>query len=208
MQRMKIVQYPHPALRHPVKPLASIDKQVHLYVGRMLDLMYEANGLGLAANQVALPYQVFVMNPSTGEERDRAQELVCINPVITERKGTIEGEEGCLSFPGLYQKVRRAKTIRLRAYNLKGELFEVSASDLVSRVMQHEADHLAGVLYIDKMGMLGKMSSRAILRSLEHDFEKGQERGQIPSNKELLAALERGDLPQLPPPASAEAPLL
>jgi peptide deformylase len=205
---MKIVQYPHPALRHPVKPLANIDKQVHLYVGKMLDLMYEANGLGLAANQVALPYQVFVMNPSTGEERDRTQELVCLNPIITERKGSIEGEEGCLSFPGLYQKVRRAKNIRMRAYNLKGELFEVAASDLAARVMQHEADHLAGILYIDKMSMLGRMSSRSTLRSLEYDFEKAQERGQIPSTKALMEAIERGDLPELPPPASAETPVL
>jgi peptide deformylase len=205
---MKIVQYPHPALRHPVRPLTSIDKQVHLYVGKMLDLMYEANGLGLAANQVVLPYQVFVMNTSTGEERDREQELVCINPVITDRKGTIEGEEGCLSFPGLYQKVRRAKTVCLRAYNLQGELFEVTASDLASRVIQHEADHLAGVLYIDKMGMLGKMSSRSMLRSFEHEFEQAQERGQMPSNKALMEALERGDLPELPPPASADAPVL
>jgi peptide deformylase len=208
MQSMKIVQYPHPALRHSVKPLSNIDKQVHLYVGKMLDLMYEANGLGLAANQVALPFQVFVMNPSTGEERDRNQELVCINPVVIERKGTTEGEEGCLSFPGLYQKVRRAKTVKLRAYNLQGEMFEVTASDLVARVIQHEADHLAGILYIDKMSMLGKMSSRSMLRSFEHEFEQGQERGQIPSTKDLMAALERGDLPELPPPASAETPVL
>src|SRR5207253_7207048 len=133
---------------------------------------------------------------------------VCINPVITERKGTIEGEEGCLSFPGLYQKVRRAKSIRLRAYNLKGELFEVSATDLVSRVMQHEADHLAGVLYIDKMSMLGKMSSKSVLRSFEHEFEQAQQRGQMASTKALLEAIERGDLPELPPPASAETPVL
>jgi peptide deformylase len=204
---MNIVRYPHPALRHPVKPLTSIDKQVHLHIGRMLDLMYEAAGLGLAANQVALPYQVFVMNAHSGEERDHSQELVCINPVILDRKGSIEGEEGCLSFPGLYQKVRRAKTVRMQAYNLKGELYEVVASDMAARVIQHEADHLQGILYVDKMSDIGKMASRAALRELEYEFEKAQDRGLIAPTKELLAALERGDLPELPAPPG-EAPVM
>src|SRR5437773_366006 len=190
MQRMKIVQYPHPALRHPVKPLTSIDKQVHLYVGRMLDLMYEASGLGLAANQVALPYQVFVMNPSTGEERDRGQEYVCINPVIVERKGSIEGEEGCLSFPGLYQKVRRAKTVVVQAYNLEGQAIQITASELPSRVLQHEIDHLHGILYIDNMGPIARMASRGYLRGFEKEYQKAQERGDIPADEKIIEILK------------------
>src|SRR5438128_5753430 len=120
---MKIVHYPHPALRHAAKPVGSIDKQLRLHVGDMMELMYEAKGLGLAAPQVALPYQLLVMN-ITGDPEQRDREEVFVNPQIVERKGFMEDEEGCLSFPGLYQKIRRSKTIKVRAYNLKGELVE------------------------------------------------------------------------------------
>src|ERR1700731_5236256 len=128
---MKIVHYPHPALRRQARPLTAIDKKVHLHVGAMLDLMYEAKGLGLAATQVALPYQLLVVNV-TGDPAQKDQEAIYINPTIVERKGAKEGDEGCLSFPGLFQKVRRAKTVKLRAYNLKGEAFEVTAADLAA----------------------------------------------------------------------------
>src|SRR5262249_47913249 len=144
---MKIVQYPHPALRFHAKPLTAIDKKVRLDAGRMLELMYEAHGIGLAATQVALTYQMFVLNPAA-DPNNREREGVYINPVLLERKGTIEGEEGCLSFPGLFQKVRRAKTVKVQAYNLNGELVEVvPPTDLESRAMQHEIDHLHGVLF-------------------------------------------------------------
>ena len=189
---MKIVQYPHPALRRPVKPLASIDKQVRLQAGQMLELMYEARGIGLAANQVVLPYQMFVMNPEADPEK-REQELVCINPVIVERRGTIEGEEGCLSFPKLYQKVRRAKSVKIQAYNLKGELIERVATDLEARAWQHELDHLNGVLFIDKMGVIARLAARSSVKNFESDFRRAQQRGEIPPDVEiekLLAALE------------------
>ena len=134
---MRIVHYPHPALRAKARPLTSIDKQVHLYARQMLDLMYEARGIGLAGPQVVLPYQILVMNPS-GDPEQRDQEGVYLNPVIVERKGgTVEGEEGCLSLPGLYQKVRRARTVRVHAYNLRGEAVEIVANELPGRVWQH-----------------------------------------------------------------------
>src|SRR3712207_9346441 len=118
---MKIVHYPHPALRHRAGPVKSIDKQLHLTIGQMKELMYEAKGLGLAAPQVALPFQLLVMN-ITGDPNQPDQEEVFLNPQIVERKGIVEDEEGCLSFPGLYQKIRRSKTIQVRAYDLKGQL--------------------------------------------------------------------------------------
>src|SRR3954471_24383234 len=114
---MKIVKYPHPALRHKSRPLTMIDNQVRLQAAQMLELMYEAKGLGLAANQVNWPFQLLVMNDLADPE-EKEHERVLINPVIMERKGTQEGEEGCLSFPGLYQKERRAKTVIVQAYNL------------------------------------------------------------------------------------------
>src|SRR2546423_6531086 len=105
---MKIVHYPHPSLRHPAKPLAAIDNDVRRSAAEMLELMYAAKGLGLAAPQVALPYQLLVMN-FAGDANQKDQQCVAINPVVVEKKnGTEEASEGCLSFPELYQKVRRA----------------------------------------------------------------------------------------------------
>jgi peptide deformylase len=196
VSELKIVKYPHPALRFQSKPLQAIDKEVRLIAGRMLELMYGARGLGLAANQVAWPFQMFVMN-ATASPEVAEQQHVLINPVILDRKGTIEGDEGCLSFPELYQKVRRAKTVRVQAYDLEGKVIEIVTSELPqeiaelsSRVLQHEIDHLHGVLYIDKMGPLGKLSARGSLREFERDFRKAQERGEYPSDAEIEKRLK------------------
>jgi peptide deformylase len=190
---MKIVQYPHPALRHPAKPLTAIDRQVHLDAGRMLELMYENRGLGLAANQVFLPYRIVVLN-ATGDPQQRDHEEVLLNPVILERKGSMEGEEGCLSFPGLYQKIRRAKTVRVQAYNLRGEVIDKSVSELEARLWQHEVDHLDGILFIDKMGTIARLASRNALKEFEQDYQRGQEKGDIPSTAEIERLLkERGE---------------
>src|SRR5579872_670710 len=141
---MKIVKYPHPALRVPARPITAIDKEIHLAASRMLELMYTHEGLGLAAPQVALDIQMLVMN-FAGDPNEKEQEFVAINPVIVELKGAVSDREGCLSFPSLYQNVRRAKTAKVQAYNLKGELYEMVCHDLPARVWQHEIDHLAGV---------------------------------------------------------------
>src|SRR5690348_14155845 len=114
---MKIVKYPHPSLRQRARPISAIDAKIRKAAEEMLALMYENRGLGLAAPQVALPYELLVLNP-TGDAALKEQEGVFINPVILERKGAIEGEEGCLSFPKLYQKIRRAKSVQVQAYNL------------------------------------------------------------------------------------------
>jgi peptide deformylase len=186
---MKIVSYPHPALRHPTKPLAAIDRQVHLDAGRMLELMYENKGLGLASNQVFLSYRIVVLNP-TGDPQQRDKEEVLLNPVVLERKGSIEGEEGCLSFPNLFQKIRRAKNVRVQAYNLRGEVIEKTLSDLEARLWQHEVDHLDGILFIDKMGTIGRLASRTALRKFEQDFQRGRDKGEIPSAEELERILK------------------
>ncbi|GIW81566.1 MAG: peptide deformylase [Gemmatales bacterium] len=185
---LKIVKYPHPALRHKAKPLSVIDKEVRIQAEKMLELMYEANGLGLAANQVALPFQLIVLNP-TADPNQREHERVCINPTIIERKGSVEGEEGCLSFPKLFQKIRRARSVVVRAYDLKGEEVEISALDLEARLFQHEIDHLHGILFIDKMGTIARLASRGILKDLEKQYYRAQERGDIPPNAEIEEAL-------------------
>src|SRR5437762_6516428 len=188
---MKIVHYPHPALRRAARPLTSIDKKVERYIAEMLDLMAEGKGLGLAGPQVALPFQIFVMNLEP-EQRDQAKAY--INPVIMERRGSVEGEEGCLSFPGLFAKVRRARTIRFQAYDVKGQLQEGTVSELEARVWQHEVDHLHGELFIDKMGPIAKMASRGQVKKFEREFRRAQEHGDIPPDVDLdrlLDAMER-----------------
>ena len=189
---MKIVHYPHPALRHAAQPVGCIDKQLHVTIGHMKELMYEAKGLGLAAPQVALPYQLLVMN-ITGDAAKPEAEEAYLNPRIVERKGTVEDEEGCLSFPGLYQKIRRSKSIKIQAYDIKGQLVEKVVTDLEARAWQHEIDHLNGVLFIDMMGPIAKLTSRSAIKNFEREFRKAQEKGEIPAEVEIekiLAALE------------------
>src|SRR5262249_44583830 len=178
-----------PALRHPTRPLTSIDNVVRKQAAQMLELMYAARGIGLAANQVVLPYQMFVMN-ETADPEQREHERVFINPVVVERKGSVEGEEGCLSFPQLYQKVRRAKTVRVQAFNLQGEPVDAVFDEMPSRVCQHEIDHLHGVLFIDKMGAIAKLASRGALKEFEREFRKAQQRGEIPPDADLEKVLE------------------
>jgi peptide deformylase len=185
---LKIVNYPHPALRYEARPLTAINDRVRRYAEEMLALMYENRGLGLAANQVALPYQLLVMNYVGDPERLDQQE-VAINPVILERRGTMEGEEGCLSFPQLFQKVRRARTVKVQWYDLQGQVQEREFSELPARIWQHEIDHLHGVLYIDKMGPLARLSSRGRLKELEREFRQGRERGEIGPDADIERTL-------------------
>ncbi len=198
---MKIVHYPHPALRFPARPLTAIDKEVRLVAGRMLELMHEARGLGLAGNQVAWPHQLFVMNVRPDAEIPGV-EHVLINPVVLERKGAIEEEEGCLSFPKLYARVRRAKSVKVQAYNLEGQPVEIvtaalppEISELASRVLQHEIDHLHGILFIDKLGPIGQLAVRGPLKEFEREHRKAQERGELPSDEEIEKRLKNGDGP-------------
>jgi peptide deformylase len=196
----KIVLYPHPALRHPAKPLSAIDAEVRRYAGRMLDLMYQHKGLGLAAPQVALPVQLLVMN-FEGDPAHKDLEVVAINPVIKDRKGTQEGDEGCLSFPDLYQKVRRAKSVTVQYYDLNGNLCEMTAQELPARLWQHEIDHLHGRLFIDLMGPIGRMSSKSTLKEFERQYKASQKKGDIESDDEIRRQLKEldqsGDLPPL-----------
>lgn len=181
---MKIVRYPHPALRVKARPVTAIDADIQKAAAEMLELMYKSEGLGLAAPQVTLDYQMIVMN-FAGEADRPDQEVVAINPVILESKGgTVNDREGCLSFPGLYQNVRRAKTVHVAAYNLKGEKFEMVCHDLAARVWQHEIDHLQGTLFIDKMGSLGLSRSQRDLEKFVADFEKDKKKGDLPPDLE------------------------
>lgn len=188
MMNVKIVKYPHPALRFAAKPITQIDKQLRLLAGRMLELMYEQKGLGLAAPQVAVPVHLIVMN-FEGDPARKDQECVAINPVIIDRKGSQDGSEGCLSFPELFQNVRRAKQVLIRAYDLDGNQYEMNSVDLAARLWQHETDHLRGELFIDKMTPVGRLGSKQMLKDFEREYRMAQRRGDILPDAEILQQL-------------------
>ena len=192
---MQIVQYPHPALRWKSKPITRIDAELRRTVREMFDCMYANNGIGLAANQVALPYRLFVTNV-TGDPAVTEAERVFVNPEILRRKGSAEGEEGCLSLPQLYGQVRRSEKILIDAFDLDGQEFELAAEELEARVIQHENDHIDGILFIDRMTDAARRELEPRLADFESHFRRQQESGQAPSDEEIQRILR-----SLEPPA-------
>jgi peptide deformylase len=186
---LEIVHFPHPALRYQSRPITEIDNDLRATIRAMFDLMYAARGIGLAANQVALPFRFFILN-TTADPEQRDKELVFINPAIVKRHSSIEDEEGCLSLPGLYANVRRAKKVRVRAYDLDGNLVEHEADELMSRAVQHETDHLDGKLFIDYLEPMERHSHAEKLRNFELVFRKAQESGTIPNDADILRWLD------------------
>jgi peptide deformylase len=195
---LRIVQYPHPALRFESVPVGRIDDALRATVRAMFDQMYEARGIGLAANQVGLPFRFFVLN-TTADPEQPDQELVFINPEIVKRHASIEGEEGCLSFPGLYANVQRARKVRVQAYDLDGQPFEVEADDLFGRALQHETDHLSGRLFIDVLTPERRASVAPKVREFEVVYRQAQAAGEIPDDAELLRRLQELAEDQGPP---------
>ena len=186
---MNIVYYPHPALRWKSKPIAEINAELRQTVREMFDLMYEARGVGLAANQVGLPLRLFIVNASV-EPEETDQKLVFINPEITHRKGSIEGEEGCLSLPELYGQVRRAEEIVVEAFDLQGREFSMTLTELAGRVVQHETDHLDGVMFTDRLSESAQREVEGRLDDFESQFRRQQADGEIPSDDEIKRQLK------------------
>jgi peptide deformylase len=186
---LQIVHFPHPALRYESRHVERIDDTLRAYVREMFDLMYAARGIGLAANQVALPFRFFVLN-LTADPEQKDQEQVFINPEIVKRHSMIEEEEGCLSLPGLYSKVRRAKKVRVQAYDLAGQPIEVDTEDLLSRALQHETDHLSGRLFVDLLDPTANAAVAPKLREFEQAYRQGQAEGAIPPDDELRRRLD------------------
>ncbi len=186
---LQIIQYPHPTLRFRSKPIRRVDQELRDIAAEMLELMYAAEGVGLAANQVDLPLRLFVANPS-GEKGD-GEELILLNPELQMPRGSETGQEGCLSLPGLYGQVKRPKAIRLSAFDLKGNPIERDVDGFLARVLQHENDHLDGVLFFDRMGEEAKRELDDQLDELETDFRSKQTAGSIPNDEDLLARLDQ-----------------
>jgi peptide deformylase len=202
---LRIVPYPHPALRYQSRPVERIDDALREQVRAMFELMYASKGIGLAANQVALPFRFFVLNV-TADPAQADQEQVFINPEIVKRHASIEDEEGCLSFPGLYAKVQRARKIRVRAYNLEGSEFELDAEDLLSRAIQHEADHLGGRLFTDLLAPAARKQVEPKVKEFEQQFRQAQAAGEYPGDAEIvrqLDALARGEAVAVSLPSGA-----
>ena len=184
---LEIVPYPHPTLRHKSKPIRRVDAELRKIVGEMFELMYEAKGIGLAANQVDLPIRLFIVNLTSDPKE--GEEMVFINPVVSKQKGSEEREEGCLSLPGLYAQVMRPKTIHLSAYNLAGEAIEGDLDEMMARVVPHENDHLDGIMFTDRLSTTGTMDVKEELEEFEIDFQSRQRIEQIPSNEEIATRL-------------------
>jgi len=147
---LNILKYPDKRLRTIAKPVISVDETIKQQVKDMFETMYEATGIGLAATQVNFHQRIIVIDIS-----DQCNEPIClINPEIIEESGEIQCEEGCLSVPDYYEIVVRANDIKVKALNQNGESFELEASEMLSVCIQHEIDHLNGILFVDHLSKL------------------------------------------------------
>jgi peptide deformylase len=162
-----ILTYGHPILRQAARAVGDITGDLQQLIDDMVETMYAAPGVGLAANQVGSPHRVFVANPS--EDRDPAQLLVLINPELVESDGEIIAEEGCLSIPDFREEVRRARRVLVRGLDRNEQPIEVEGEDLLARIVQHELDHLNGVLFVDR---LSPAKRDILLRKLKKTFRQ------------------------------------
>ena len=162
MTKLVILEYPDPRLRKKAAAVTVVDDALRQFIDDLLDTMYAANGVGLAATQVDVHRRVIVLDVS--DTRD--QPLVLINPEILSKEGEGPGEEGCLSLPGIYDKLTRAARIRVRAFRADGQAFEMDAQGLLGVCIQHEMDHLEGKLFVD---YLSELKRAFIRRRLEKE---------------------------------------
>jgi len=184
---LNIIRYPHPTLRYRSKTIQRVDADLKSLVAEMFELMYEHNGVGLAANQVDLPLRVFVANPAG--KRGEGEEFVCINPELNLPKGNESDREGCLSLPEIFGEVQRATKVKLNAYDLSGNLIQRDLEGFLARIVQHEIDHLNGVFFFDRMTSNDRVELESSLKSFENEFRDQQKKGEMPADDELVARL-------------------
>jgi peptide deformylase len=176
MTKLVILEYPDPRLRKTATAIQSVDDAVRQLADNMLETMYAANGVGLAATQVDVHRRLLVLDVSV----ERNQPLILINPQILSAEGLAPAEEGCLSLPGIYDKVSRPTRIRVRALDRNGAPFELDAEGLLAVCIQHEMDHLEGKVFVD---YLSELKRQLIRRRLE------KERKQRSSTSEIRASV-------------------
>ncbi len=181
MAILDIVLYPDDVLTSAGADVPGVDDGLRQFLDDMADTMYQARGVGLAANQVGDLRRVCVIDATEeGDERDEREGLLqLVNPRVVERSGEIKWEEGCLSFPELYENVMRSNWVKVAALNRDGEPIEVEGEGLLAVVLQHEIDHLDGVLFIDRVSRLKKTMAlkryRKILRRREAEEAQGED---------------------------------
>lgn len=167
----RLVLHPDPLLRAKAKPVESFDEDLNSLAEAMIRLRQEHEGIGFAAPQAGWSVRMFVCNV---DEQQQEEDRVFVNPEILEASGDLEWEEeGCLSLPRVHGNVRRPAFVRMRAFDLEGTPFEVEAEGLEARVWQHEFDHLEGVLILDRMPVLDRLSNRRVLKELETMYVQG-----------------------------------
>lgn len=150
----EILTYPDELLRTPAEPVAEVDDEIRQLVEDMAETMYAAEGVGLAANQIGVLKRIFVIDIAGEDEPSDLK--VFINPEILEAEGSQSMTEGCLSFPGAREDIKRAEQVRVRALGVDGKPFELEATGLLAVAIQHENDHINGVLMIDKVGPIAR----------------------------------------------------
>ena len=170
MARLTILRYPDPRLHTVAKPVAQVDARIQQLVDDMLETMYDADGVGLAATQVDVHERVIVMD--TSEQHD--QPVVLINPeLIARSEERVLAEEGCLSVPQVYDRVERHAEVTVRALNRAGEPFEMEASDLAAVCVQHEMDHLVGKVFVEYLSLLKRTRIKTKMLKKTRDEAKG-----------------------------------
>lgn len=176
----RIRTWPDKILKEQTKEVDFFDSRLQEYIDKMWEFMYKEEGVGLAANQIGIPYQILVLDTTVREERRKEEEkekpvkMVLINPKIVEREGEVQSTEGCLSFPGVQITIPRAKRVKVVGKNEKGEEVVVESEEFLSIVLQHEIDHLNGVPFINYLSPLKrKLVLDKYLKSLkERQMEK------------------------------------
>src|SRR3954468_9677825 len=166
-EELRIINWPDPRLKKVSEPVREFTPALRELALRMLELMRESNGVGLAAPQVGHNIQMFVMNAS----REPNDNKIYVNPCLSDPDGEETSEEGCLSLPSVNAQISRNKTLKMRAQDLEGNWFEEVESGFTARVWQHEFDHLMGVLITDRMGLADRLKHRRILKELEEKNE-------------------------------------
>jgi peptide deformylase len=165
MATLQIVTWPDPILDAPGEYVTEFDDNLKKLVADMFETMYAAPGVGLAAVQVGMPKRLFVMDCSGGKDPD--QRIALINPEVLRVEGTQSGEEGCLSFPGIFTPVERNLRAVVRAQDVNGEYFEVDGMELTARCMLHETDHCDGIVFLDKMSPLKRELVKRRIKKLQ-----------------------------------------
>jgi peptide deformylase len=184
--RLPIVKYGNPILRAQGKHIEQVDERTRSLAADMLETMQAANGIGLAAQQVGAALQLTVLDVSQVEDRPstmklngkevnpaEAMPLVLLNPKIRLDEEVSSGNEGCLSFPDITAEIDRAVSVRVEAETLEGETVRIEAAGLLARALQHEVDHLNGILFIDRMSSVAKASLSSRLKRLQRETLKG-----------------------------------